>query len=53
MGEYELRVRFMCKYELWVGGHTHRQTDRQTHTHINTMNRPGLGAGPNENAYIV
>ena len=28
--------------ELWGGGHTHRQTDRKTHTHINNMTRPGL-----------
>ena len=25
--------------------HTHKQTDK----HINTMTRPGLGAGPSEN----
>ena len=35
----------MRKPELWVrGGQTHRQTG----THINTMNWPGLGEGPSE-----
>ena len=47
-------------FELWVtfklwltfqlrGGdkHTNQQTD--THTHINTMTRPGLGAGLSKN----
>ena len=28
-----------------MGGQTHKHTD----THINTMTRPGLGAGPSEN----
>ena len=27
---------------------TYAQTDTQTYTHINTMTRPGLGAGPSE-----
>ena len=41
----------MGEYELWVGGQTNTQTDRQkkTHKHIDTMTRPGLGAGPSEN----
>ena len=39
----------MGEYELWVGGQTNTQTDRQTDRHINTMTRPGLGAGPSEN----
>ena len=50
MGEYELWVRFMCKYELWVnmnyGGGADTHADRQTNrhnTHINTMTRPGQG----------
>ena len=34
----------------WGDKHTHRQTDRHTGTHINTMTRPGLRAGPSENA---
>ena len=42
----------MGAYELWVNmnmwGQTHRQTDRQTHRHINTMTRPGIVAGPIE-----
>ena len=33
-------------------GGTEKHTDKQTHshtdTHINTMTRPGLGAGPSE-----
>ena len=37
------------------GGQTHRHTNRhadtQTHTHINTMTQPGLGAGPSENYF--
>ena len=32
------------------GVHTNRHTDR--HTHINTMTRPGLGAGLSENEYM-
>ena len=32
----------------WGDRHTHTHTDRQTDTHINTMTRPGLGAGPSE-----
>ena len=49
----------ICIYELCVkinygwGGqtntHTDRQTNKHTYTHINTMTRPGLGAGPSEN----
>ena len=35
----------MDKYDYGVGRHT----DRQTHTHINTMIRPGLGVGQSEN----
>ena len=51
MGEPELWVRFMCKYELWVNmnyGWGDRQSHTETHpdTHINTMTQPGLGAGP-------
>ena len=48
----------MFAYELWVNmniwGQTdrHTQTDRQTHRHIITMTRPGLGAGPSENVYL-
>ena len=44
----------MCKSELLVGerggGQTHRQTKThtQTHKHINTMTRHGVGAGPSE-----
>ena len=51
MGEYELWVRFMCKYELWVNTNygEDRQTDKQTDGHINTMTRPGLRAGRSEN----
>ena len=37
----------MFKSELLEGGHTH--TNRQTDRHINTMTKPGLGAGPSEN----
>ena len=55
----------MCKYEIWVnkiyarGRQTHihtqkdRQTDRQTNGHINTINEPGLGAGPSEKRHII
>ena len=32
--------------KLWGGN---KPTDMQTDTHINTMNRPGQGAGPSEN----
>ena len=46
----------MCKYEIWwiwiMGKYDYgvgRHTDRQTHRHINTMTRPGLGAGQSEN----
>ena len=41
--DFELLVTF----ELQMGG-THKQTDRHTHTHINTI--PGLEAGPSENS---
>ena len=40
---------------FWGGGadrQTDRQTDKQTHTHINTMTRPGLGAGPSEEGIL-
>ena len=43
-------ILFMCKSELWVLG-TNRHTDKQTDIHINTMTRPGLGAGPSE--YVI
>ena len=33
-----------------VDKHTERETNKKTHTHINTMNWPGLVAGPSENA---
>ena len=46
--DFELWVSF----ELRVGGQTDKQTDRQTHRHINTMTQPGLGAGPSEKVYI-
>ena len=36
----------MSKSELWFRGDKH--ADKQTHRHINTMTRPGLGAGPSE-----
>ena len=53
MGAYELWVRFMCEYELWVktnyGGGTDTRTHKQTERHINTMTQPGLGAGRSEN----
>ena len=52
----------MGQYDLWVnmiirvvqassggGGHRDRHADTQADTHINTMNRPGLGAEPSEN----
>ena len=41
----------MNEYEYGGGAHrqAHRQTHRQTHRQINTMTRPGLGAGPSEN----
>ena len=29
------------------------QTDTQTHRHINTMTRPGLGAGPSEKGLFL
>ena len=32
-----------------MGDGTPRHTDRHTHTHINIMTQPGLGAGPSEN----
>ena len=41
MGDFELLV------TLQMGG-KHKQTDRHTHTHINTI--PGLEAGPSENS---
>ena len=43
MGELWGGTRF-----FWGGG-THRHTDTHAHTHINTMNQPGLGAGLSEN----
>ena len=35
------------------GGQTDRQTKRQTDRYINTMTRPGLGAGPSENIKLI
>ena len=45
----------MGEYELWLGGQTHKQTNKKnlhTDRHINAMTRPGLGAGPSENMAI-
>ena len=39
--------------ELWGWGQTHMHAHRQTHRHINTMTRPGLGAGPSENLGMI
>ena len=51
-------ILLMCEYDLfvnmnygWVG--THRQTNTQTDRHINTMTRPGSGAGLSENAFLL
>ena len=39
----------MPKSELLVAVcQTDTHTDKQTYTHINTMTRPGLGAGPSK-----
>ena len=32
MGEYEIWVRFMCKYELWVNTNYGRETDTKKQT---------------------
>ena len=61
MGEYDLCVNlyygwiwFMYKSELWVGGgYTHKHTSMHTHTPINTMTMPDLGAGPSENPFNI
>ena len=37
--------------EYYKAGQDCAQTDRQTDRHINTMNRPGLRAGPIENHF--
>ena len=39
----------MGEYEIWVGGQTNKRTDRHADRQINTMTRPGLGAGPSKN----
>ena len=43
----------MFKYEIWVNmnyeGRTDTHADKHTDKHINTITRPGLGAGPSEN----
>ena len=39
----------MVDFGITGGGTDSQATDRQTDTHINTMNRPGLGAGLSEN----
>ena len=38
---------------LLVGEQTHRNADKQTDTHINTMTWTGLGAGPSENTSMM
>ena len=38
---------------MFAEGQTDRQTDRQIHTHINTMTRPGLGAGLSERKTLI
>ena len=43
----------MSKYELRVGGQTDTDTHTQADTHINTMTRPGLRAGPSENVLCL
>ena len=43
---------FMFKSELWVRGDRGTDKHARTHTHINTMTRPGLGAWPSENALL-
>ena len=54
MGEYELWVRFLCNYKLWVntnyGGdtQTHRHTNRHTYQYYDSA---GLRAGPSEKHY--
>ena len=41
-------------FELQVGDkQKDTQARKQTHTHINNMTRPGLGAGPSENNYVA
>ena len=42
---------FMSKSELWVK--RDRQTDKHAHRHIDTMTRPGLGAGPSEKSSLI
>ena len=44
MGELDLCLNLIYDW----GGQTDKHTDKQTHTHINTMTRPGLGAGQSE-----
>ena len=36
-----------------IWGQTDRQTDKHADRHINTMNRPGLRAGPIENNNLI
>ena len=58
MGEYDLCVNLSYGW-IWIMGwwggreHTDIQTETQTDTHINTMTRPGWGAGPSEKAENV
>ena len=51
--ELWLNFELWLTFELWVGGGTSTQANTQTHRHINTMTRPGLGAGPSENMLTV
>ena len=50
MGKQKSGDMSILHYSRLLGG---GQTDTQAHTHINTMTRPGLGAGPSENKGFI